>query len=150
MVHLDAAKSSVQWAKKNCAMAGVATEQVRWIVDDCMTFLNREIKRGNTYEGLIFDPPAFGRGSNGKIWKLEKDFPLLIEMIPRLLSPTSPQLVLLSCHDPDWPASRIEDLLRKQLKSLGGIFECVDMSLVSQCGGRNLPSGACVRWRKFS
>ena len=144
-VHLDAAKSSVQWAKKNCELSGFGDRNVRFLVEDCMTFLNREIKRGNTYEGLIFDPPAFGRGPNGKVWKIGKDFPALIEMIPRLLSPSNPKCIVLSCHDTEWPSARIEELLRKQLKSFGGVFECVDMSLVSQVGGRNLPAGSCCR-----
>ena len=130
VVHLDAAKSSVQWAMRNAAASGLYTptvatnssntdnsnsstsRSVRWITDDCLTFLEREVRRGNTYEGLIFDPPAFGRGGNGKIWKLDKDLPVLTEtLIPQLMS-DDPLFVLLSCHDVEWPASRLAELIQ--------------------------------------
>ena len=128
VVHLDAAKSSVQWAMRNAAASGLysptatnisnsdssssTSRSVRWITDDCLTFLEREVRRGNTYEGLIFDPPAFGRGGNGKIWKLDKDLPVLVEtLIPQLMS-DNPLFVLLSCHDIEWPASRLAALIQ--------------------------------------
>jgi hypothetical protein len=165
VVHLDAAKSSVQWALRNAAASGLivndgggssesATESeekegreedneggedgrdvsksddtenenyqsssssssstpysARWITDDCLSFLDREIRRGNKYDGLIFDPPAFGRASNGKIWKIEKDLPVLVEeLIPKLLS-EKPLFVLLSCHDVAWPPERLAESL---------------------------------------
>lgn len=76
-----------------------------------MTFLKREVRRGNKYDGLIFDPPAFGRGGSGKIWKLERDLYILVEeLVPQLIS-DDPALILLSCHDPDWPAERLAELL---------------------------------------
>ena len=135
VVHLDAAKSLVQWATRNALASGLyappsevdkarssdssssgsssaGTRAVRWITDDCVTFLEREVRRGNRYDGLIFDPPAFGRGGSGKIWKLENDLPILVDsLIPQLLS-DDPTFVLLSCHDVDWPPSRLAQLLR--------------------------------------
>lgn len=129
VVHLDAAKSLVQWATRNAQASGLyvppadinnnhssssssSSRSVRWITDDCVTFLEREVRRGNSYDGLILDPPAFGRGGNGKIWKLEKDLPILVDtLIPQLLS-DDPSFVLLSCHDVDWPPSRLAGLLR--------------------------------------
>ena len=166
VVHLDAAKSSVQWALRNAAASGLVTNDgggsesvlesdenpsqgeegkegkgegkddmsvdedllenrvdenllsssstpysARWITDDCLSFLDREIRRGNKYDGLIFDPPAFGRASNGKIWKIEKDLPVLVEeLIPKLLS-EKPLFVLLSCHDVAWPPERLAESL---------------------------------------
>lgn len=100
MVHLDAAKSFVQTAKLNVhnSFKNNKDSSVRYIIDDCITFLDREIKRKRTYEGLIFDPPAFGRASNGKIWNIETDLPQLIQRFPVLLS-NRPAFVLLSCHD---------------------------------------------------
>jgi 23S rRNA (cytosine1962-C5)-methyltransferase len=148
VVHLDAAKSLVQWATRNALASGLynpnssssdsgsgsssdsssssssssssgsssssssGSRSVRWITDDCVTFLEREVRRGNRYDGLIFDPPAFGRGGSGKIWKLENDLPVLVDtLIPQLLS-DDPSFVLLSCHDVDWPPSRLAQLLR--------------------------------------
>ena len=168
VVHLDAAKSSVQWALRNAAASGLIVNDgggssesasgneekeggeeekeegevdgsgsdvsksddtenenlqsssssssstpysARWITDDCLSFLDREIRRGNKYDGLIFDPPAFGRASNGKIWKIEKDLPVLVEeLIPKLLS-DKPLFVLLSCHDVAWPPERLAESL---------------------------------------
>ena len=146
-MHLDSAKTFVQLAKRNVELSGLSDRPVRWIVEDCMTFLNREIRRrqnatssGKTevekgdhhsnffgigkgsekggkkrphelpggYDGLIFDPPAFGRGgSKGKIktWQIEKDLPILFDMIPMLLS-ADPVFILISCHDDRWPAER--------------------------------------------
>jgi 23S rRNA (cytosine1962-C5)-methyltransferase len=122
VTHLDAAKSSVAWAKGNAAALAVdeASSSVRWIVDDCVTFCEREVRRGNVYDGLVFDPPAFGRGGNGKVWKLEKDLPLLAEgLLPQLLS-DDPLFVVLSCHDVDWPPSRLAHCLRTLLTTKAG------------------------------
>ena len=158
VTHLDASKAAVQWARQNVALSGVESNdrRVRWIVDNCTTFLNREIKRGNTYDGLIFDPPAFGR-FNGKMWKIKKDFHALIEIIPKLLNTTAstPKFVILSCHDEKFPKERIKELLQDSLKGcgiMGGRFEMFDMilraSLIDEHGlkGKDLPCGSCVRW----
>ena len=94
------------------------TSSARWITDDCLTFLEREIRRGNKYDGLIFDPPAFGRASSGKIWKLEKDLPVLVEeLIPQLLS-SDPLFVLLSCHDVSWPPEKLAEILSVAMSSV--------------------------------
>jgi hypothetical protein len=94
------------------------SSSARWITDDCLTFLEREIRRGNKYDGLIFDPPAFGRASSGKIWKLEKDLPILVEeLIPQLLS-SDPLFVLLSCHDVSWPPERLAEILSVAMSSV--------------------------------
>jgi hypothetical protein len=95
-----------------------SSSSARWITDDCLTFLEREIRRGNKYDGLIFDPPAFGRASSGKIWKLEKDLPVLVEeLIPQLLS-SDPLFVLLSCHDVSWPPERLAEILSVAMSSV--------------------------------
>jgi hypothetical protein len=111
---LDASKSAVNWAIRNAKVAGLADLPVRWITDDCLSFLEREIRRGNRYHGLIFDPPAFGRGGNGKIWKLEKDLPTLLEMVSELMAEDA-DFVLLSCHDVNWPPERLAEALRDSL-----------------------------------
>ena len=96
---------------ENDDMIDNTNQSARWITDDCLSFLEREIRRKNKYDGLIFDPPAFGRALNGKIWKLEKDLPVLVEeLIPKLLS-EDPLFVLLSCHDVTWPAERLAETL---------------------------------------
>ena len=153
VVHLDAAKSAIEWAKRNVAMSNVhPTSKVRWIVDDCMTFLEREIKRNKKYDALIFDPPAFGRGKGGSIWKLDKDMHSLVETFPKLLS-DNPCFILLSCHDLYWTPMRLADILQSTLRSSGykkGRVDCGEMILRSTRGGSSLPLGAFALWSNLS
>eukprot|EP01041_Mallomonas_annulata_P008635 gene8635-17811_t len=167
VVHLDAAKSSVQWATKNVALMNshqnnftsstitktTTASTIRWIVDDCLSFLKREIRRGNKYEGLIFDPPAFGRGGGSKIWKIEDNFPELAELIPSLLS-DDPLFVLLSCHDPSWSANRLGMLLGQVMGPVGSLH-CGSMDLEpaavrnendKELYGTGLSCGVYARW----
>jgi len=145
VTHLDAAKASVSWAARNAIASGFEDASCRFLVDDCLTFLHREVKRGNKYDGLIFDPPAFGRGGGNKIWKLEKDLPTLVSLLPALLS-SSPRFLLLSCHDVAWPSQKLEQLLREVNIPAGGVWEKGDLTLKSnRNGARNLPLGQFVR-----
>ena len=125
-VHLDASKSSVNFAMTNVedtikqsarADEVKSLSSVRYIIDDCMTFLEREVRRGNKYDCLIFDPPAFGRGQGGKkIWKLESDLKRLVDLMPYLLS-DSPVFVLLTCHDVNWDDKSLSKLLTDSLRA---------------------------------
>jgi len=99
VTHLDASKPSVVKAMHNMELSRMSNHKIRFIVDDVITFLQKEVKRGNKYDGFIFDPPAFGRGGKGKTWKLSKDLPTLIQLISEL-SDGKPSFVLLSAHDP--------------------------------------------------
>ena len=146
VTHLDASSSAINWATSNVAAAGWGQRPVRFITDDCLTFLRREVKRGKKYEGLIFDPPAFGRGGGSKIWKLKKDMPSLVGLLSQLLS-DRPAFLLLTCHDPDWSAKDLRALLQSQRLPAGGQVESGDMSLVPPggSGGKVLPLGCFVR-----
>ena len=86
VTHVDASKGMVQWAKENAVASGVADKNVRWLVDDCMKFVKREIRRGNTYDAIIMDPPSYGRGPNGEVWKLEQQLSELLTETGKLLS----------------------------------------------------------------
>ncbi|MBT3348752.1 hypothetical protein HN954_02230 [bacterium] len=97
--HVDGAKSAITWAKKNAEISGFSDAKIRWICDDVMKFLAREIRRGKKYDGIILDPPAFGRGAK-KDWKIERDLPELMKMIAELLS-QNPIFVVLTCHAPE-------------------------------------------------
>lgn len=118
MVNIDASKTFTEAAKENAQLS--QTEgNVRWIVDDCLTFISREVKRAannpafQKYDAIILDPPAFGRGSgnSGSYWKLERDLPILLSKLPSLLS-DQPLFVLLTCHDALWPVSRLQQTLQ--------------------------------------
>lgn len=86
VTHVDASKGMVGWAKENAAASGVADRPVRWLVDDCLKFVKREIKRGNRYDGIVMDPPSYGRGPGGEVWKLEQQIEELLETTAEILS----------------------------------------------------------------
>jgi len=148
LCHLDAAKPSVEMAKHNALLSGLQERPVRWMVDDTMAFVERELRRGKSYDGVILDPPAFGRGKGGKVWKLSQHLPKLLAALSELLSP-EPALVLLSAHDPKFgrPLMKkaVESLLgRRQGKSL---VETGELTLRAAHGsGNDLPLGEYARW----
>lgn len=86
VTHVDAAKGMVQWAKENAVASGVGDRSVRWLVDDCLKFIAREIRRGNKYDGIVMDPPSYGRGPNGEVWKIEQQLQELLELSSQILS----------------------------------------------------------------
>jgi len=154
VTHLDGSKSAVEWAKRNAQNLQVADSAVRWMSEDCLTFIQREVKRGNKYEGLIFDPPAFGRGGGGKLaktWKLDSDLPKLAALFPDLLSDEA-SFVVLTCHDPKWSseklAKRLETALLPVSATRGGKIEHGPMLISATAdGGKSMPMGVYARWR---
>lgn len=159
VTHLDAAKTSVAAAKKNLEMiSSVHPASVRWIVDDCLTFTGREIKRRVDtalktvgYHGLIFDPPAFGRDSKGNMWKIDKDMPRLFDNVAQLLHPAA-SFVLISCHDAAWPAKRLEQELHRSLPPAllaSGRIEAGSLHIPQRDpSSRRLFFGSFVRWAR--
>ena len=144
LTHIDAASSSVNWAKQNCRLSHHENNHIRWIVDDILAFLTREVKRGSVYDGIILDPPAFGRGKKGATWKLNRDLPKLMKLVDQLLS-SDPEFVILSCHDKDYGKQELKQEL-EQLQSLkNGKIETLDLTLKSEIGN-DLPTGKCARW----
>ena len=147
VTHLDASKTFVTWAQKNAESSGLKDAVgAKYLVDDCITFLEREKRRNRRYHGMIVDPPAFGRGPKGKrIWKLDRDLPLMAELLPDLLS-RRPAFLLLSCHDPKWPAQKLRTLLQHTRgMPKRGVYETNEMILRSNRGGVDLPMGHSVR-----
>lgn len=142
VVHLDAAKSFLKWTSENIQLSNITNASVKYRADDCLTFLEREIRRGQKYHGLIFDPPAFGRGANGKTWKLDRDLSILVDMIPSLLC-ESPAFVLLSCHDQKLGSRDLAEMLKSKLK---GKVESGSMTIKSEFGANSLPLGSYARW----
>ena len=152
VTHLDASKTFVSWAQKNAESSGLRDKLgARFLVDDTMTFLQREKRRERRYHGMILDPPAFGRGPKGKgksgsnTWKLDKDLPELVELLPDVLA-RKPAFLLLTCHDPKWPARKLQTLLQHAHgMPRRGIYETQEMVLRSTRGGVDLPMGHSVR-----
>ncbi len=140
--HLDASKASVTWAKRNAELSHLPHAKIRWIVDDVLKFLQREIKRGQKYDAFILDPPAFGR-SAGVLWKLERDLPILLECVNELLS-DKPSFVILSCHAPEFTAAQLAEQLEELDAFRGRRAEALDLTLPST-HGNSLPSSICGR-----
>lgn len=148
VTHVDASKKAVLWAKENAALSGLSEKPTRWIIDDALTFLKREVKRGNRYEGIILDPPSFGHGPNDELWKIERDFLPLMDLVNLLLSDT-PLFVLLNGYAEGYsPLAFAHNLIPIQKKYGGTIEHGEHTILESGPGGRLLPSGIFARWKK--
>ncbi|MHC4885777.1 MAG: class I SAM-dependent methyltransferase [Planctomycetota bacterium] len=141
--HLDGAKGAVNRARDNAALSGLAEHPIRWITEDALTFMEKEVKRGRHYDGLIFDPPAFGRGPKKKTWKLERDLDALLTHCAQLLSEHA-LFTLVSCHIPEWSPEDLAQRLQATLPA--GRIEAYPLQLISNCGGHPLPLGICARW----
>ena len=145
IVHLDAARGIVDWARENAELSAVSRRPIRWIVDDVTKFVSREIRRGNKYDAIILDPPSFGRGTKNEVWKLENDLPKLLDLCRQLLTP-KPIFVLLSAHTPGFTALAMENLLGDMMRKHGGKLESMEMTIPEEKSGRRLPSGSMARW----
>ncbi len=144
--HLDASKGMVQWARANAALNGLEAHPVRWIVDDAHKFLNREVRRGRRYDGIILDPPTYGRGGNGETYKIERDLPETLRLCRALLSET-PRFLLLSAHTPGHTPVVLGNILTQALRGLGGAVATGEMLLTGAPETFPLPSGAYARWQ---
>ncbi len=143
--HLDASKGMVSWARDNAKLNNLDKAPIRWIIEDVNKFLEREIRRGTRYDGIILDPPSFGRGAKGEVFKIEAQLIQLLDNCRQLLTP-KPQFLLLSCHTPGLTPTGLENLLRQTLKDLKGTIDSGEMLLE----GKNafpLPSGCFARWQ---
>lgn len=143
--HLDASKGMVAWARENAALNNLEKAPIRWIVDDVSKFLAREIKRGSRYEAIILDPPTFGRGSQGEIFKIEEDIKKILQQCRELLS-DYPLFILFSCHTPGFTPIAMNHLLAQMTDGLGGIIESGEMALTGEGTVFSLPSGTFSRW----
>jgi 23S rRNA (cytosine1962-C5)-methyltransferase len=140
--HLDASKGMVAWARENAALNRLTDAPIRWIVDDATKFLQREIKRGVRYDGIILDPPSFGRGSRGEVFKIEQDIHVLLELCRQLLS-ENPLFLAFTTHTPGMTPIVMGHLLRQKLK--GGRIETGEMILPAE-KGIEVPAGSFARW----
>ncbi|OGG35290.1 hypothetical protein A2363_02625 [Candidatus Gottesmanbacteria bacterium RIFOXYB1_FULL_47_11] len=143
VTHVDAAKSTIDWAHENVIASGLKNKPIRWIEEDAMKFVMRETKRGNTYDGVILDPPRFGRGSKGEIWKIEEDLPKLLTEIKKILAPT-PKFILLNAYTADLSPIVLHHLMTDL--TTGGKITFGELTLKESTGGRLLPSGIFARW----
>lgn len=147
VVHVDAAKGMVAQAKENAALSGLAEAPIRYIVDDCKKFVEREIRRGNRYDGIIMDPPSYGRGPGGEVWKLEESIDDLISLAAQVLS-DQPLFFLVNSYTTGLSPLTMRYLLElKVRKRYGGKIESDELALRVTQSGAYLPCGAATRWQ---
>lgn len=146
VTHVDASKGMVTWAKENAKSSGLESAPIRWIVDDCMKFVERELRRGNTYEAVIMDPPSYGRGPKGEIWKIEDAVHPLVASCAKLLS-DKPLFFLINSYTTGLAPSVLSYLLGIEVASkFQGKISADEIGLPVESNGLVLPCGASGRW----
>jgi 23S rRNA (cytosine1962-C5)-methyltransferase len=145
VTHVDASKKSVTWARENQSLSGLAEKPIRWIVDDAVKFVEREGRRGVKYEGILLDPPKFGRGPKGEVWEVYKSLPMLLQACRKILS-DRPLFVILTVYAVKLPAIHIYEALAEMMKGLGGTLECGELVTQEKSAGRLLSQAVYARW----
>lgn len=145
VVHVDGSKSAIGWARDNAALSGLAEKPVRWILDDAQKFVAREIKRGKKYDGIIMDPPAFGHGAEGEVWKIEEDLLPLLESCKQILS-DQPLFFIINGYASGYSALAYQNSLGDLMKSFGGHVEIGELTIAEKNSQRLLPAGIFARW----
>ena len=145
VTHVDASKGMVTWAKENAVESGLEQAPVRWLVDDCKKFVEREIRRGHHYDGIIMDPPSYGRGPKGEIWKIEESIFPFIMLCTQILS-EEPLFFLVNSYTTGLAPSVLGYMLSVALKKYGGYVEAEEIGLPVMSSGLILPCGASGRW----
>ena len=146
MFHVDASKGMVAWAKENAQASGLADRPIHWIVDDCAKFIQREIRRGRRYDGIIMDPPSYGRGPSGEVWKFETSFyPFLLETVKLLTD--DPLFVIINSYTTGLAPSAVGYAADVVFGSkYGGHTEVGELGLPVKSSGKMLPCGSTGRW----
>ncbi len=144
--HVDAAKGMVQWARENAKISGLEDKPIRWIVDDCAKFVEREIRRGRSYDAIIMDPPSYGRGPSGEVWKLEENLYPFVELVSGVLS-DNPLFVILNSYTTGLSPSVLTYMLQTVIGGkFGGHTVSDELGLPVSATGLALPCGATGRW----
>ena len=145
--HVDAAKGMVHWARENAELSALNEKPIRWIVDDCKKFVEREIRRGSKYDAVILDPPSYGRGPGGEVWKLEEHVYELVSLVSEVLT-DDPLFVLLNSYTTGLSASTMAYVLGSAMKKFGGKVEAEEIGLPVTQSGMALPCGSSAIWSK--
>ena len=145
VTHVDASKKAITAAAENQKLSGLADAPIRWLVDDALKFLRREVRRGRRYDAIVLDPPKYGRGPEGEVWKLEEGLGEMLALCRQLLAPDSAFLIL-TVYAIRMSAVALGTLLTDKLGDLGGLIETGDMAIREESGGRLLPTAIYARW----
>lgn len=146
VTHVDASKGMVNWAKENAVSSGLSDAPIRWLVDDCVKFVEREIRRGNTYDAIIMDPPSYGRGPKGEIWKIEDSIFPFIELTTKILA-EKPLFFLINSYTTGLQSAVLTYMMETAIVSqFGGRVSSSEIGLPVSSNGLVLPCGASGRW----
>jgi 23S rRNA (cytosine1962-C5)-methyltransferase len=145
VTHVDASKGMVGWAKENAIASGLGDAPIRWLVDDCQKFVERELRRGNHYDAIIMDPPSYGRGPKGEIWKIEEAIHPLLQLCAQLLS-DEPLFFLINSYTTGLQPAVLAYMLGTELRRFGGKVDSQEVGLPVSSNGLVLPCGASGRW----
>jgi 23S rRNA (cytosine1962-C5)-methyltransferase len=147
VTHIDASKKAIGWARENQAAAGMEALPIRWICEDAVKFVEREVRRGNRYDGIILDPPKFGRGPKGEVFDLFADLPNVLRLCRELLSPEA-RFLILTAYSIRASFVAIDELTAEIMAGLGGTLESGELVLREQGGGRALSTSLFSRWSR--
>lgn len=146
VVHVDGSKVAIAWGQENALASGLGDRPIRWILDDVRTFVKREMRRGNRYDGILLDPPKFGHGSKQELWTIEKDLIPLLVLCRELLT-DHPLFFILNGYASDYSAIAYGNNLRDIFSDCGGQYEQGELAILEQGSGRLLPAGIFARWQ---
>ena len=148
VTHVDASKGMVSWAKENAVASNLGEAPIRWLVDDCVKFVEREIRRGNKYDAIIMDPPSYGRGPKGEIWKIEESIFPFLELTAQILS-DDPLFFLVNSYTTGLQPAVLSYMIHTAIVSrFGGKVEAEEIGLPVTSNGLVLPCGASGRWQR--
>lgn len=149
VVHVDGSKVALTWARENAELSGLKDNSIRWILDDARAFVHREIKRGNKYDGIIMDPPAFGHGPKKELWKIEEHLLPFLQECKQILS-DQPLFFIINGYAAGYSAIAYKNILEDLLKEYPGTLEMGELAIREVSGNRLLPAGIYVRWSTSS
>jgi 23S rRNA (cytosine1962-C5)-methyltransferase len=145
VTHVDGSKMAISWARKNQELSGLNEKPIRWILDDAVLFLKREVKRGNRYDAILMDPPAFGHGAKGEVWKIEENFQELMELCFQVLS-DKPLFFLINGYASGYSPIAYQNNLLPLTEKFGGSIKTGELAIEESKSGRLLPCGIFARW----
>ncbi len=146
VTHVDASKGMVSWAKENSVCSGLADKPVRWLVDDCKKFVEREIRRGNKYDGIVMDPPSYGRGPNGEVWKLENNLEELLSLVSKIIS-DKPLFFLLNTYTAGLSSTVLNYMVQEYVSKGKGEFFTDEIGLKVTKRNLIMPAGNTTVWK---